>query len=374
MRVFRFLAVGCTVGAVAVGAFTGGVWVARPKAPETVKLPRPATAPKPRDMPKAQNKASTVVRPVSHETPLPQPGNAKMPELPPVPKTGDFQPLRGPDIVPPPEGSGGAALPPLPAEPKPPAATMPALPPVFGRVDVPKPAEPTTQYVNKPDLTFDYEVTKQGKSGVKAVVLYAKPLPDAAWAEAAKVDVGGAERPKLAFTMPKEGRYGFRIGVSSGTVTATPPKATDESEVVVVFDKTPPVIETFQVKPITEPNATRLQFAWGVSEPHTPENAAVLEYQVPGSEKWQRITIGSHTGGSQWICPNDVPATVRVRLTVTDQAGNTAQKVIEAVNTDHTVPQGRLIGVKATDPPTKPELEDRRLDLPPIPKSDEPKK
>lgn len=392
MRVFRLLAVGCAVGAVAVGGFTLGTWVARPKASETVKQPTPAAVSKPRDMLKAQNKASTVVRPVSHETPQPQHGSNKIPDLPPVPKAGDFRPLRGPDIVPPPGGSGVAALPPLPAEPKPSAGALPPLPPpAGGRVDVPKPAEPTTQYVNKPDLAFDYEVTKQGKSGVKAVTLFSKnmtPLPppgtpgfgfsldpngNTAWTEAAKVDVGGAERPKLTYSMPKEGRYGFRVGVSSGTVTATPPKAADEPELVVVFDKTPPAIEQFQVKPIEVPNANYLQFTWMVSEQHIPENTVVLEYQVPGAGQWQRITDGTHTGSSQWICPNDVPATVRVRLTATDKAGNTSQKVLEAVNTEHTVPVGRLTGVKTTDPLKKLPAEDP-IGPPPIPKSDEPKK
>lgn len=398
MRVFRFLAVGCGVSAVAVAAFTGGVWVARPNAVEVVSQPTPGRTIMTKGDPRPPDPKPSVVRPVNHETPLPQPGNIKLPDLPPLPKAGDFQPLRGPDIMPPPGRSGGAALPPLPAEYQPVGGALPALPPAGGRVDVPKPAEPTTQYVNKPDLAFDYEVTKQGKSGVKAVSLFTKgltPLPppgtpgfgfsldpngNTAWTEAAKVDVSGAERPKLAYTLPKEGRYGFRIGVSSGTVTATPPKAADEPELVVVFDKTPPVIEAFLVKPIIEPNATRLQFSWGVSEPHTPENAAVLEYQVAGTEKWHRITDGSHTGSSQWVCPNDVPATVRVRLTVTDRAGNMTQKVIEGVNTDHTVPQGRLTGVKASDPP-KTEREGLRvpaieggIDPPPIPKSDEPKK
>lgn len=384
MRVFRFLAVGCAFGAVAVGAFTGGVWVARPQVTETAKQSMPTTAPKPRDMPKSQNKASTVVRPVSHETPQPPRDAVPVPDLP---KAGEFPSLRGPDIVPlPPEKSGFAALPPLPAEPKPSAGALPPLPPpVFGRVDVPKPTEPATQYVNKPDLAFDYEVTKQGKSGVKAVTLFAQRMPAAAdakpnttWAEAAKVEVGGAERPKLAYTLEEEGRYGFRIGVSSGTVTATLPKATDEPEVVVVFDKTPPVIEKFEAP--QNPPANAILFRWKISELHSTDRPVVLDYQVPGDEKWHPITGSPGGNMSVWQIPNDVPATVRVRLTATDRAGNTSQKVIEGVNTDHTVPRGRLTGVKATDPPKK-EPEGLRLPtveggagLPPIPKSDGPTK
>lgn len=246
---------------------------------------------------------------------------------------------------------------------------------------MPKPTEPATQYVNKPDLAFDYEVTKQGKSGVKAVVLYAKPLPDAAWAEAAKVDVGGAERPKLAYTLPKEGRYGFRVGVSSGTVTATPPKATDEPEmVVVVFDKTPPTIEQFEAIPMAQ-QQNHVCFKWKVNDLHPTDTPVTLEYQTMGDEKWHPITGNVSDNLLPWPIPNDVPATVRVRLTATDKAGNTSQKVIEAVNTDHTIPQGRLIGVKVTDPPKTPEPEGLKLPtveggagLPAIPKSDEPRK
>ncbi len=403
MRVFRFLAAGCVVGAVAVGGFTLGTWVARPK-PAVTAVSLPATPPKPQEMPKAQDKASTVVRPVTYETPQSPRDMAPVPDLP---KPGEFAAL-----PPTPAGFGEAKLPPLPspaqpagAHPIPPpplggVGTLPPLPPAgnsagfamprierpepAGRLPapelppvdkpavppLPKPAEPATQYVNKPDLAFDYEVTKQGKSGVKAVVLFAKPLPDTAWAEAAKAEVGGAERPKLAYTLPKEGRYGFRVGVSSGTVTATPPKATDEPEMVVVFDKTPPTIEWFKLMPTppAAPHPNILAFQWRVTDANLAERPVFLEYQVPGKEQW--APIGERTGEylATWATPNDVPATVRVRLTAIDRAGNTSHKVIEAVNTDHTVPRGRLTGVKAVEV-KKPELPD----LPPIPKSDEPK-
>jgi hypothetical protein len=318
MRMFRWLAAGCVMAAVGVAAFAFGVWVTRPAPPATTSAPTPGHIlwtkgdAAPADPPR-------VIRAVNHQSP---PGPVHVPDLPSV-------------------------------------------------LALHKPAEPRTRYLNKPVLEFDYEVTKQGKSGVKTVVVYAQPLATpihdgtpspfgplgrGAWSVVAKSELGTpAERPKLAYTMPKEGGYGFLLGVSKGSVTAAPPQPTDEPELVVVFDKTPPVIEKFEVTPVGGPN-DGMNIVWKVVDAQSGDATVTLEYQTSHTARWQLVV--ERTGNNSpvmWTIPADAPAAVNVRLTVTDLAGNTTQKVLEAVNTDHTVPQGRLTAVKATDPPKEPD-------------------
>jgi hypothetical protein len=246
------------------------------------------------------------------------------------------------------------------------------------------------RYVNKPELEFDYDIGKKGKSGVKGVSLFVRS-PDIPrlgsneksdggttrnWRSMVNVEVKDETTPKLRYSLPADGRYEFRLGVTSGNGNASTPKGHHPADLTVVLDTTPPVIDEFTAfvdrtaAGLDTPTGWVVEMKWKVTEANpTERREAVFEYRPAGETKWHPFA-DLHVGDNctSWLVTEDVPAVIAIRLTVTDLVGNVATKVIEKVNLDAIIPEGKLTRVRAVEPAKK-EVQAERL----VPRIDEKK-
>ena len=291
------------------------------------------------------------------------------------------QPVPSPEVKP----ADPFAIPPVP-DVKPIPLPVPVVSP---------PPAPPVRYVNKPDLEFDYEISKKGKSGVKAVSLFVRdPNVDCEVPRELKVQdpnmLDGHWRPSnsadngepLRYTMPKEGRYEFRLGVTAGNGNASKPEDGDRADVVVVLDITPPTIRRFSAEP-HRADTSQVVLTCEYDDDHLgPSAPVVFEYRAGTTGKWSLIeatverqlpdVTPAHKGDrairarqAEWVIPKNAPAEVAVRVTVTDLAGNVAARTIDRLNLDTTVPEGKLTGVRAVEPKPEQKKDDQRGPLPP---------
>lgn len=364
MRVLRWLAVGCVAMGGLVLAFTAGVWLTKPADPLAGSPPstNPSTAPtKPAVPPQT---APDTIRPVTPVGgPLPEPTAPQfLPTVTPVSyqKWAEAHPLPVPDVKP------------VPITPV--AEPVPLPLPMVPVVQADKNERPV-QYVNKPDLEFEYDIGKKGKSGVKSVSLFVRSPdiprlgpneksgggPTRDWRSMVNIDVKDETTPKLRYSLPADGRYEFRLGVTSGNGNASTPKGHHPADLTVVLDTTPPAIEEFTAfvdraaAGLNTPTGWVVDLKWKLTEANpTDRREAVLEYRPAGEGKWHPfadLKVGDDW--TSWLVTEDVPAVIAIRLTVTDMAGNVATKTIDKVNLDTTIPEGKLTKVRAVEPGKK---------------------
>lgn len=405
MRLLRGLAIGCVGVAGLALAFAAGVWVNRKPEPIVATNPPPTTA-KPTP---ATQKADDSLPPSRKPSPTVRPANDP-PKMDPLPAVKQAAPLPVPTFV---EKASPAPLghppeprvvigDPIPSVP-PPVAPLPTVAPdlipqkiepitpvgnVTGPSGVtpialpspPKAWEPPVQYVSRPDVEFDYDIGKKGKSGVRFVMLFvrdskaAKSNPDAKPADRPKggflpptgnwrmdesEEVKGDPASKLRYVLPREGRYEFRLGVTGGTGNSSVPTEADTPDLVVVFDTTPPTIKAFDVKVDSVNQVAQLSFEAADANPD--DSPPVYEYRTTPTGTW----LAAKVEGRAWKVPDDAPAEVAVRITVRDKAGNVATKVIDKVNLDTTVPDGKLTRVRVVQP-----KQEMKMDEPAIPPVD----
>jgi hypothetical protein len=376
MRLLRWLGVGCVAAAGLVLAFAAGVLVTKPGEPAVTEQAKQPAPPTKRVTPNTEKLPESLPPSVKPAPPV-RPAN-DVPKGEPLPVV----PLPVPEVkvVP-------LVLPDLPASSLPragePVAPITPVQGVTGVVPVPdSPAKQSpVQYVNKPELEFEYAVGKKGKSGVREVRLLvrdatlagkpdapqlpqipladpnAKPRPNGHWTEAASA-VADANSPKLRYTMPGEGKYDFRLKVTANNGNHAEPRDADPADLTVVLDGTPPAIHRFQATVDAERNL--VTFSLDVADANRGDTKLdLIEYRTAPDGKWQVAKLND----PNWPIPDDAPAEVAFRLTVTDEAGNVATKVIEKVNLDTTTPEGKLTKVRAVEPLKKEELkpEERRV-------------
>lgn len=363
MRLLRWLGAGCVAVVGLVLAFVAGVWCMKPAGDTTVDVAPTISKPTPTapptilkgDYQTLSHKPDVPVRPVNDTPKVPEP--LKPASITPLPA----EPLPSP-ILPVEARPSGAQLEPL----------IPPIPPIFQAAEPTPPSKPATkellvQYVNKPELEFDYDVGRKGKSGVQSVTLFVrdsvakddKPTPQQKgepmqlarpWAAEQPVGVKDDTNPKLRYTMSKDGRYEFRLGMTSRNGNASTPKDTDQADVVVVLDTKLPDISRFEamVEPVTNTVAFRLDLTETNLDGTKP---VVIEYRNLAAGQWQAVKLKEMT----WAIPADAPAEVAFRVVVTDLAGNVATKTIDKLNLDTTIPEGKLTKVRAVEPGKKEE-------------------
>ncbi len=374
---------------------TGVDFTPLPKPPpvEIDPLPLPKPAPVELAPPPLPKPSPIDISPLPGPSPLPVPPiEAKpkfvdpVPVLPPLPKTEpkiDPLPLPKPNPVPVPKfDPDPVPVPKFTPEPKPeplpepkPKDTPKPLPrgdedPFIRRTPepLPKSDQPAPHYLNRPELEFDYTVGKKGKSGVKSVTLFARDPARSTKEDKPRERVKGDDSvelfgnwkpvdtqpvkedssPKLRVKLPKDGPYEFRLGVTSGNGNAATPKESDPVDLVVIVDTVSPVVSKFEAK--VDPATNVVNFAIRVDDAN-PTDALLVEYRTSPSGAWLPVKL---TNSMAWAVPDDLPAEVAVRMTVTDKAGNVTTKTIDKVNLDTTIPEGKLTRVRPTIVPDKP--------------------
>jgi len=195
---------------------------------------------------------------------------------------------------------------------------------------------PPLQMVSDRLVTFEYEVTKLGPSGLGSVEVYMTrdegrtwqrtPVQQPANSALALDGRGGAgpQRHTVTLQLEQEGLYGFYLVVKNGAGVGKPaPQPGEPPQIRIELDTTAPVANLFM--PELDPqqdNAVIL--SWSCTDRNLAPNPIMLEWaERKDAAHWE--TIGTdlpNTGRFLWKLPKDIPANVYLRLTVRDLAGN----------------------------------------------------
>ena len=230
-------------------------------------------------------------------------------------------------------------LPTIPA----PSVTIYTLPP--------PPAAPSNRlpamwmYSNARDIHLNFDVTKRGSSGIKAVELWGRR---AQANEYECFDRMEGDKPPFATRLWSEGLYEFRVVFVGGTgVKSAIPARAESPDLYVCLDMTPPVVEMLPAQADPEQSGT-IRLRWKAQDEHLDENPIRLEYSVDGT-RWLPIAGQDawlpNTGVWSWKVPEGLPTTLHLRVLARDKAGNVGDsRTPSAVPVDLTVPEGRISG------------------------------
>ena len=205
-------------------------------------------------------------------------------------------------------------------------------------------ALPALQMVNNKQLTIDYEITKEGPSGIGKVELWMTRDDGKTWERFAE---NPSVRPPMSVELPGEGIYGFRLVLQSKAGRyKPPPAANDLPEMRVELDATPPSAQLFRPEPDPK-EADALILSWSASDRNLALRPITLQWaEQPGKEWHTIVSDWPNDGHYTWKLPKDVPYLVYLRLTVHDTAGNSATaETPEPVCIDLVKPDGRLLGI-----------------------------
>ncbi len=211
-------------------------------------------------------------------------------------------------------------------------------------------------YVNHRSLQLNFDITKRGSSGIKAVELWARRLGDQ---EYECVDRMEGDKPPFTTRLWSEGNYEFRLVCVGGSSMRSPnPKRDDLPDLYVCLDTTPPLVEL--LSPGTaEPNVVKLR--WKATDANLSDQPIRLEYSVDG-ECWHSVadpnTWLPNTGEYLWNLPARLPHELHVRVRARDKAGNIGEaRTPSKFSVDLVVPEGRISGVVETAPEPRVEAE-----------------
>jgi hypothetical protein len=172
-------------------------------------------------------------------------------------------------------------------------------------------------------VTFDYDVTGVGPSGVSRVELYLSTDEGHTWQHHHE-DLHPQPGMPLTVNLPGEGVYGLRLVATSGAGLARkPPQPGDLPQMRVEVDTTPPVVKLFPPQP--DPvRRDALQLTWSASDRKLAANPIWLEYAEGPNGPWQPIAKElPNTGRYLWqLAPNQPFFKVYLRVIAYDAAGN----------------------------------------------------
>ena len=339
---------------------------ARPEFPQVGSVTPPAPS------------AVAAKEPTIHQTlsqaPPELPGKVSVPtQAPPQPAQVDVAPravapprgaLTPGNAVPPPGEkivADSRTPPPSPVTaPAPKAVPTPDAPPGPGMaplttVSAKKPLPPL-QYVNQPEVTLEFELSRVGPSGLKSIHLWCTLDDGVTWEEYAidekteGISAGTRQRRKVPLAKDnavREGIYGFRLGVMSKAGLCRPaPKPGDAPEMRVELDATPPLAQL--IEPAADPGRPNtLLLKWNARDKNLGDAPVTLEWAEKRDGDWRPIGVDLPNDGKfSWPLPEKMPVQVYLRLRVRDLAGNESVAVTaEPQYVDLTEPEGHLVNV-----------------------------
>lgn len=279
-----------------------------------------------------------------------------LPDLPSAPKPPD--PAGQVGVLPLP----GSGLPPLPAPPggelvgNPIPLSINSLPAIPAQ---PAASKPLVKYVNKSVVEFEYEVTKKGRAGVKAVALWVRPvpvpgglpIPMMAWQQVTSANPTDEVPAKLTWEIPADGSYGFRVQLIGNNDRKSVEFNTETApEMVVIRDTVPPVVKDVRLDPPAS-GQKQAVIKWTATDANLGDKCVKLEYEQKAGGGWATIAEAELNSGSfAWPLDEKLPVSTRVRVTVTDLAGNATTATSETpTNLDPVVPEGRLTSVRGVE-------------------------
>jgi hypothetical protein len=198
-------------------------------------------------------------------------------------------------------------------------------------------------YTNNRDVRLNFDVTKRGPSGIKAVELWGRRNAQMPYE---CVDRMEGDRPPFATRLWSEGNYEFRLVFVSGTGVKSPaPVIEDVPDIFVCLDTTPTLVE--MLPPRSDPEQPgALMIRWNAIDANLDDNPIRLEFSTDG-DSWKPIADDwlPNSGQYSWKVPTGLPNELHLRVRARDKAGNFGEsRPASKFPVDLVVPEGRISG------------------------------
>ncbi|MEX2113912.1 MAG: hypothetical protein WD845_12050 [Pirellulales bacterium] len=194
---------------------------------------------------------------------------------------------------------------------------------------------------------LEYEIDQIGPSGVAKVELWGTLDGGRTWTLYGR-DVDNLS--PLEVRVEKEGIYGFRIVVQSGSgMGGQPPTAGDVADVWIGVDLANPQGRITAAE--VNDDGSELVTTWEISDDALDVRPVTLEFAPSAEGPWTPIASGLENSGSYtWQVESRVPPVIQLRMAVRDEAGNTGVfDWSKPVVLDRSKPAGRIRDVRALD-------------------------
>lgn len=249
--------------------------------------------------------------------------------------------------LPPPGGTNVAVVPPssngLP-EPTPAGNSSQTLLSV-SQQNVVSSNSPRRTIVNTTRVGIDYNVGRQGPSGLGKVEVWATPDQGRTWQRV------GEDRehrsPVVIADLPGEGVYGIRLAATNGSgFGGKVPSAGDIPNTTIEVDMTSPVINSLSINPVAKNGA--LEIRWEVTDKNLNPEGINLFFSSQRTGPWQPLAFRvKNEGIHHWTLPANVPPQLFFRLEASDLAGNVGRcDTQNAILLDMTEPEVNVTGIQ----------------------------
>lgn len=228
-----------------------------------------------------------------------------------------------------------------------------------------RPDLPPLFHCNEPQVTVEYEIERQGPSGVSRVDVFVSQDEGRTWMDWQHLTrndfAQGAAAP--AATLPvtlrlpdRDGQFWYRLVPISGVdLSSGPPKSGDLPDVRIQVDRTVPEITLIGIQPdIRDANA--LVLSYKATDLNLTASPVRIYWSEAATGDWKSVTPAGPTGldGTAlaaagkyvWVLPAGMPMKVYLKAVAVDQAGNMGEAVSpQPITIDLLKPTGKVRGV-----------------------------
>jgi hypothetical protein len=194
---------------------------------------------------------------------------------------------------------------------------------------------------------LEYEIEAVGPSGVAKVELWGTLDGGRTWSLYGR-DVDNLS--PLQVKVEKEGIYGFRIVVQSGSgMGGQPPTAGDMADVWIGIDLANPQGKITAAE--VNDDGSEMVTTWEISDDSLDPRPVTLEFAPSAEGPWTPFASGLENSGSYtWQVESRVPPVIQLRMLVRDEAGNVGMfDWPKPVVLDRNKPAGRIRDVRALE-------------------------
>ncbi len=193
--------------------------------------------------------------------------------------------------------------------------------PVPGQEGARQPVTARNRVVNSRRFQIGYKLQDVGPSGVSMVELYITEDDGRTWFHYGADD---DKQSPIPVEVPREGIYGFTLGVQNGLgVASDPPQNGDRPAIVVAVDLTPPRLDLLSLEQGRGKNAGKVAIAWKCTDDFLSERPISLFYSPSGQAPWLPIAGPlENTGSYVWSPDPQLVSTFNLRIEARDLAGN----------------------------------------------------
>lgn len=201
--------------------------------------------------------------------------------------------------------------------------------------------------VNSKKFQIGYKLQDVGPSGVASVELYITQDNGVTWY---RYGVDDDNQSPFQVEVPREGTYGFTLGVRSGAGLASdPPQNGDPPAIVVAVDLTGPRLEILPVEQGRGKNAGKLVILWKCTDDNLGEKPIAIFCSRTGQAPWIPISGQiENSGNFVWNADPILTPKIYLRIEARDLAGNV--ETVESrqpVVIDQSRPTAKIIDVES---------------------------